>query len=234
VLSPCGGLEMSPSAMMERALELGIDIIAVTDHNSLANASVYREAAVERGLVFIYGVEVQTSEEVHVVVLFDDYGPAREFDELLYASLLPVDNDPEYFGDQVVVDIDENIIRFEKRALINSSTWSFEETFDMVSKFKGFAFPAHVNSSSYSVIRQLGFIPRHSSLCSVEITSGTDPAEVIKEYPFLKEYAILKNSDAHYLIDMGVGYTEFYIKEPTLSEVMLACQKSSGRSLRVS
>ena len=34
VLSPCGDLEMSPTAIVDRALSRGLDMIAISDHNT--------------------------------------------------------------------------------------------------------------------------------------------------------------------------------------------------------
>ncbi|HNX58188.1 MAG TPA: PHP domain-containing protein, partial [Spirochaetota bacterium] len=44
-LSPCGSLDMSPSRIVERAVESGLDVIALTDHNSALNCPALEEAA---------------------------------------------------------------------------------------------------------------------------------------------------------------------------------------------
>ncbi len=233
VLSPCAGLEMSPRAVMQAAQSQGIDIIAITDHNSCANSKVYAEAAKESGLAYIFGIEVQTAEEIHTVALFETAEQACSFSSKLYESLLPLDNDPEFFGDQVVIDAEENIKRFEKKALVNSSVWNLETTLDKISENGGFYFPAHVDVESYSLLGQLGFVPTAAKIDALGITAKCDVEAFLQANPDLKQYALIRNSDAHYLADIASGYSEFYLQEPTLTEIIMACRKQAGRKIKI-
>lgn len=232
VLSPCGSLEMSPQNVMKTAHEKGLDIIAITDHNSCANSRVYAETAAEFGLAYIYGIEVQTAEEIHVVALFDNADNACRFGQEVYDSLLPIDNDPDFFGDQVVIDSNDNIKEFLPKALINSSVWSLEETLERIISFEGFYFPAHVDVTSYSLLGQLGFIPSHTAINTVGVTANCDLIQLTEQYPFLQNMSFVRNSDAHYLKDIGSGYSEFYLQEPTLQEIIMACNKQNYRKIK--
>jgi len=232
VLSPCGDLEMSPKAVMKKASEMGIEIIAVTDHNSMANSCVYQRSAVQFGIHYIYGVEIQTAEEIHVIALFDNWEIARKFNKELFNSLLPIKNDPEYFGDQIVIDDEENIVRIINKALLNSSIWTFETVLKKIEAYGGFGFPAHVDAYTNSVISQLGFIPQNSKIIAVGITAHCDVEGLLKKYPYLKDYALIRNSDAHYLADIGSGTTDFYLEEPSLSEIILACKNEKKRKIK--
>ena len=117
VLSPCGGLEMSPADLISRLKEYKIEWFAITDHNSMANCPAYAAVAAKAGMAFSWGVEIQTSEEIHLLAYFDDHQKAQVFDNELYSSMLPLPNDPDFFGDQVVIDENENILRVEQLAL---------------------------------------------------------------------------------------------------------------------
>ena len=229
VLSPCGSLEMSPKSVMNYAKKEELDIIAITDHNSMANFSSYKSVADRYDITLLCGMEVQSSEEIHTIALFDDISKAKEFELLLYDSLLPIENDSDYFGDQVMIDEHENIIGFEKRALINSSIWSFDETLQKIFDYEGFAFPAHVDADTYSVIAQLGFIPENDNILAVGVTAKCILKDVIDSYPYLKKYALIKNSDAHYLKDIGSGFTHFFLKEPTIEQIKLACLEKQNK-----
>ncbi len=229
VLSPCGGLEMSPKNIMEKAQRAGISIIAVTDHNSMANCIVYEQKALEYKINYIYGVEIQTAEEIHLVALFDDKNEAMTFDKELYNVLLPIKNNPDYFGDQVVVNKDENIVRFEDKALINSITWTLDQTISRLRNYNTFVFPAHVDTEAFSIIGQLGFIPDNLNFDAFGITAQCDIDEFLSKYSYLKSLPLIRNSDAHYLNQIGAGYTRFYIEKPTLSEIRFACQKMGHR-----
>jgi hypothetical protein len=205
---------------MRKAREAGIEIIAITDHNSMANCRVYEKAAQEFDIVFIYGVEIQSAEDIHIVALFDDWNEAGKFNQKLYKSLLPLNNDTNYYGNQIVINENEKIVRVINKALVNSSIWTLETVIRNVNKHKGFAFPAHVNVKSHSIIGQLGFIPENLGILALGITANCDENQLVDQHPFLKDYALIKNSDAHCLQDIGSGFSEFYLKNPTLPEII--------------
>lgn len=229
VLSPCGGLEMSPSALVNRLQELGIEWFAITDHNSMANCPAYQAVALKAGLAFSWGVEIQTMEEIHLLAYFDDPTQAQAFDQELYNSLLPLANDPEFFGDQVIIDENENILRVESRALINSSTWDIATAVDQVKAFGGLAIPAHVDAEVNSIISQLGFLPAYPDFTILGITAGLRLAEYQSMHPEMAEKTFLRASDAHYLNDLRKDVCRLCVKEPKISEIELAALKLDGR-----
>lgn len=231
VLSPCGDLGMSPSKVAAAALKQNIDIIAITDHNSALNLATYKTVLEKAGIVLIPGIEIQTSEEIHLIALFDCIDSALAFGEKLYDSLLPLENDPDFFGDQVVIDAFENIIKFESRALINSSVWSFDETCKKLMDYDTIVYPAHVNATAFSVIGQLGFIPPDLNFSAVEITAKGNKKQILQQFPFLADYQIIRSSDSHYARDIGSGLTEFFLERPTFQEIKRAITQQDGRKL---
>ena len=233
VLSPCGDLQMSPNAVMKKAYKKNLDLIAITDHNSIDNCKVYHHVASKFGINLLYGIEIQTAEEIHVIALFDDFDTVAKFAKIIYDSLLPVANDPEFFGDQVVIDANENIVRFENKALINSSMLTLEEIAGIAEEHDAFIFPAHVDAASYSIIGQLGIIPDNLNFHACGITAKADPQNLITMYPQLANFTLIKNSDAHYLDDIGSGYTEFYLDSPSIDELKKACRNQFGRKVFV-
>ena len=64
-------MEMIPPLLVRRALDQGLGLIAVTDHNASGNCEAVIRAAAGTGLTVLPGMEVQTSEEVHVLCWFD-------------------------------------------------------------------------------------------------------------------------------------------------------------------
>ena len=93
-LSPCGSLDSSPANIVQAAIERGLDIIAIADHNSLLHCKITSEIAKKNGLHLIYGTEVNTSEEVHALALFGDETSADEFQKFLESNLTKIENDP--------------------------------------------------------------------------------------------------------------------------------------------
>lgn len=222
---------MSPFAVIERAKMLGLDIIAVTDHNSCKNCQAYYELGKEQGLVVICGVEIQTMEEIHVVALFANVEEAMKFDAELYEALLPIDNNPDFFGDQVIVDKDENIIGIEERALINSVIWDLETTVKKVKEFDSICFPAHVDAQTNSVISQLGFLPPNLEIDGIGITANCDIKSFLANNNYLEGLTVIRNSDAHYINDMGSGSCFARLEEATFAELRKAFSRQEGREI---
>jgi len=233
VLSPCGDLSMSPQTVMKKANEKELDLIAITDHNSMLNCTTYEQVAKQYGLNFLCGMEIQTAEEIHLVTLFDDFETGKEFGELIYISLLPVANDPEHFGDQVIIDEKNNIIKFEEKALINSSILPLDEIVKLANSYNAFVFPAHVDAESFSIISQLGLIPDYLEFDACGITAKGNRKDILAKFPQLKEYQLIRNSDAHYPDDIGSGATLFYLDVPTISELKKACRFEHGRKISI-
>lgn len=223
---------MSPSALIERLIECEIEWFAITDHNSMANCPAYEYAAKQAGLHFSWGVEIQTVEEIHLLAYFDDSEMAKAFDSELYLSLMAIENDPDFFGDQVVIDENESILKMEPRALINSSLWDLTTAVDVVQAFGGVAIPAHIDAGVNSIISQLGFLPAFPDFPVLGITAKLDLQRYLLENPQFAGKAFLRASDAHYLDDLSkASAAVIYAAEPRISEIVLAARGQAGRSI---
>ncbi|QEN04176.1 PHP domain-containing protein [Thiospirochaeta perfilievii] len=195
-LSPCGDLEMSPNAIAQEAKKRGLDVIALTDHNTALNTPAFMTACNKAGIFGIYGIEITSSEEAHVLALFKKPETAVEMGKLVYKSLLSGKNDPEKWGDQVYLDDDENIIgEVEKYLTGGASIYSISELLEMTLKRDGIFIPAHIDKPQFSIKSQLGFLP-DEEYSAIGLTK-LPPIMELKGKPFIT------NSDAHYLHNIG-------------------------------
>ena len=160
-LSPCANLEMSPSEIVTRAAAAGMDGIALTDHQSARNTPAIAECARRAGLKCLFGMEVQTAEEVHTVALFDTTEQALALTDWVYAAMPKRVNDPETFGDQPVVTWDDDIVEMEWRILAMGCRRTIPETADKVHELGGLYIAAHIDRPNFSVIGSLGAIPEN-------------------------------------------------------------------------
>lgn len=215
-LSPCGSLEMSPKAIVKKAHELELTLITISDHNQVENCKYLEELASEYNIKVLFGMEAQTIEEFHTLVLFDNYKNAYNMWLEFYNFLPDIENNPDLFGDQVVVDKNENIEKFEKKLLLNSANIDFDTLINMVKKNNGICIPAHVDAESYSIISQLGFVPDNPEIFALEVCHPEKLDEFLTYYPELKKYRFVTFSDAHYLKDMGKKYSILLMEEPTI------------------
>lgn len=232
-LSPCGSLEMSPTAIIKKASEAGLTLIAITDHNDVENCKYLKEIADEYNINVFYGMEAQTIEEFHTLILFDNYENAYKMWVEFFKLLPDISNNPDFFGDQVVVDKEENILKFEKKLLLNSANITFDSLVKMAKKYNGICIPSHVDASSYSIISQLGFIPDNDEIIALEIREPENLDNFLKLYPDLKKFNFVTFSDAHYLNDIGKKYSVLKMEKPTIDCLKKALKDSKNIKLCV-
>lgn len=198
-LSPCGDDDMTPGNIVGMAALKGLDVIAVTDHNSCRNCPTVLSLAQQYGVMAIPGMEINTSEEVHAVCLFPELEQAMAFDAYVYERLMKFPNREEIFGKQQICDENDICTGTEPFLLINSADISFDGLYELVESFGGVMFPAHVEKSANSLIANLGFVPPDSKFKTAEVKDLKKLHEVRKTNPYLETCRIVSNSDAHYL-----------------------------------
>lgn len=226
-LSPCASLEMSPAAIVRRARELALDVIAVTDHNSVENSFTAARLGDRIGLKVLFGMEAQTREDVHVLCLFEDRLQAERFNERVYALLPDRLNDPDLFGDQVVVDEHDNIVRQEKKLLLNALDIGISGLLELVMRHDGVAIPAHVEAPPFGLLVNLGVVPAELDGSPLEIACDSAQGDILRTFPGLSRHPLLRNSDAHYLRDIGRARTVFTSASPALPALLAAARSRS-------
>jgi 3',5'-nucleoside bisphosphate phosphatase len=230
VLSPCAGVEMIPPLIVQEALECGIRLIAVTDHNASANAEAVIEAAKGTKLIVLPGMELQTKEEVHLLCLFDTLEQLSEWQKTVDTLLPEVPNTVEFFGEQFVVDASGDFIRREERLLLNSVDIELEHAAQQVNALGGLAIPAHVDRKANGLIEILGLIP--PGFEALEISRHISPEAARQKFPQLRVYPLFQSGDVH-LLDSFLGTTEIEVDNPTISEIRMAIGGQEGRKLNV-
>lgn len=208
-LSPCGGLDMSPSAIVHRAKACGLNALALTDHNSARNSAAFQEVCRVSGIACLFGMEINTTEEVHVLCYFDDLDAVMELDRVIYEHLPPVLNDPLRFGDQVVVNAQEEIEGELEKYLISAVDITLADLIVRIHAMNGLVIPSHVDRDAFSLSSQLGFVPA-DDFDALEITRyyelQNDPLRIRDRFP------LVMNSDAHELDQLGAVFNSFELE----------------------
>lgn len=231
VLSPCGDLEMSPGNIIAKASEIGLDIIAVTDHNHTGHAPLARELGERMGIWVVYGAEINTREEVHCLTFFDTHEQLKAFQGELERNTKKIPNDNSLFGNQVIVDEEEQIVEVIKHSLYPGLRWSIEEAAEVVHKLGGLFVPAHVDRFMNGLYAQLGIFPADLEVDAVEISRRSSRQRAEKEYFELTEHTLIQNSDAHYINDIGRAGNLYLMKSRNFTELTLAFRGEEGRSV---
>jgi PHP family Zn ribbon phosphoesterase len=232
VLSACAEMEMLPEFILERAQELGLNLIAATDHNSAENAAAMMTAAKGTGITVLPGMEVQTREEVHLLCLFDTLEQVVDWQQVVYAHLPSLKNKEQVFGTQVVLDVDGEPVGTNDRLLATSVSLSVDQVVQRVRGLNGLCIPSHVDRPAYSLIANLGFIPPDLEIVGVEISHLVGPKEARARFPQLEHYSLVANGDAHRLKEMA-RRTTLKMAEPTVAEIALALAGEGDRGVWV-
>ena len=198
-LSPCGDDDMTPNNLINMSIIKGLDAVALTDHNACENVRAAAAVAGDK-IIFIPGMEVETSEEVHIVTLFPTADAAEEMQRILVDSSPFTPNRPEIFGSQYIMDENDEICGEIDRMLVTASGLDIYTVVAAAKDLGGIAYPAHIDRESYSVLSNLGFIPPDLDISAVEITEKSRAA---LEGEYSNRYNIITSSDAHYLWDIS-------------------------------
>jgi PHP family Zn ribbon phosphoesterase len=232
VLSPCGGLDMGAPDIVERALQVGIDIIAITDHNTSRNALAVMDAAEGTGLVVLPGLEVQSAEDIHAVTLFESFGHALDFEAWLRKGFPEVLNRPELFGPQILIDSQNRILGEEPLLLVQGARWGIDEIVRESRRREAICFLSHVDREAFSYPAILGPIPPDYPVEAIELTCRATREKAVSFKEAFPGKAVLRNSDAHSLEQMDKRCTTLIRAEGAgFSELKLALMGVGGRGI---
>lgn len=231
VLSPCAAVEMTPRHIVRQAVELGIDLLAITDHNACDNVATAMAVAQGTGLVIIPGMEVETKEEAHVLTLFETLPQLLEWEAYVATRRSGRKNDEQKFGAQFIVDAEDNLLAIKEDMLLGSINAELDEVVQTVAALGGITIASHVDRPIYSVLSQLGFIPADIELAAVEVSRLT-PVDQAARLPGIGGFPVITSSDAHTMDDFFRGpRTLFLLERPSLSEIRLALAGSQNRRI---
>ena len=218
-LSPCAENEMTPNNICNMALIKGLELIAVTDHNSVRQLPAFGECAQKAGIKCLYGAELQTSEEVHVLALFKQLEDALKLQPWIDERMPGIKNNIEFFGDQWVCNSEDEFVEQEERLLLVSLNATLEETIEEIHSLGGRAILAHVLDRENSIMNQLGFIPEGLKYDGLEIKKLEEIPRVLARNPWINEEETvwLTDSDSHRLID--IAEAEHYMTSATFNRL---------------
>jgi len=227
-LSPCGDSQMTPANIAGMAYLAGLDIAAIADHNTAKHCRVFAAWALRYGILPIPAMELNTREDAHILCLFPDLEAAEDFDIFVHDRLPGILNRPDFFGEQCLLDEDDQIIGHEELLLTAGTDISVYEVADLMDRRGGIAIPAHVDRSANSVPSQLGFVTDDMRFCIAEVTRSGDTKSLSSHNPALAGKPFITNSDAHYLHDIRDKEYAIEVAEKTVQSVIDSLRKGIG------
>ena len=230
-LSPCAEFDMYPRALIDKCISEKLDMIAICDHNASENVKYVLQLAEGKPLTVLPGMEVTSREEVHLLALFDRLDLLLQLQTVVYHHL-PGQNDENLFGCQVIVNERDEVEGMNQRLLIGATQLSLQEIIDQIHALGGLAIACHIDRDSYSVISQLGFVDEGFPFDALEISHSTGIKRGRLRFPELSAQPFIESSDAHFIRDIGQGFTEIFLEAGTVSELKMAFEKMRGRHIR--
>ena len=224
-LSPCGDNDSTPGNIVGMAVVKNLDVIALTDHNTCKNCKAAMAIGREYGITVIPGMELTTSEEVHVLCLFHTLEDAMGFDAFVEPRILQIPNDPKAFGDQFICDENDEVVGSFSTLLISATDISFDKVDDALKPFNGVMIPAHIDKNSFSLISNLGFVPPDTDFKCFELADMKNLHKLQESNPYLRKCNVITDSDAHYIDRINEAVNTLYAKSNTIDDVLNALVK---------
>ena len=201
-LSPCADNDMTPNNIAAVATLVGINVMALTDHNTSKNCPAFFSAAKKNGIIPIAGMELTTAEDIHIVCLFETLEEAMRFDGFVDEHRIKIKNKTEIFGEQLILDENDVQIGIDEYLLSNATDIPVDDVKKIVDGFNGISYPAHIDREANGIIATLGTFPEECGFDIAEFYDETKTDEYLKKYQSLNDKKILLSSDAHYIWDI--------------------------------
>ncbi len=176
------GIGYVPPSLVAQAIAMNLDVIAVCDHNSSENIAYVQKAAKGQTITVLPGMEITSSEEVHLLALFDSLELLTDLQDVIYTHLAGV-NDEDLFGCQAIVNERDEVEGFNDHLLIGATDLPLKSLIDAIHERNGLAIASHIDRESFSVISRLGFIAEDMNFDALEISARMGMEEARRRFP---------------------------------------------------
>ncbi|MBQ8763403.1 MAG: PHP domain-containing protein [Clostridia bacterium] len=216
-LSPCGDDDMTPNNIAGMGVVAKLDIMALTDHNTCRNCPAFFKTAEANGIIPVAGMELTTAEDIHLVCLFEKIEDAMKFDEAVNKQRIPFKNRVDIFGEQMVMNENDEVIGIEENLLSNATMITVDDAPKLVEEHGGICYPAHIDREANGIVATLGIFPDMPYFPCYELHDGDKKDEYLGRFPILSDKPCVVSSDAHYLWDINgrLNCFELEVEEET-------------------
>lgn len=190
---------MTPNNIAGIAALAGLQIAALTDHNSCKNCPAFFAACRRYGIVPIAGMELTTAEDIHLICLFESPEAAMEFDHALSSHRILIRNRTDIFGEQLILDENDELIGTEEYLLSNATALSIEAAVALARAYEAVVYPAHIDREGNGILAVLGMLPTKPWFSAVEFHDPKQITSIQKTHPDIIDKKIVICSDAHYM-----------------------------------
>lgn len=214
-LSACANELMTPNNILNMCLLKDLNLIAVTDHNSLQQQRVLAEIAKSYDFLLIFGVELTINEGYHILVYFESLEKANYFNDFINSLLNKTILLPNPFSQVVFNEFDEEVflIYYNINQNININ---LNDLIAHIRILGGIIILAHIDRESSGILK-FNIDLSKLDFDGFEVDDSNNLANIYLKYPKLLNYKILHNSDSH---DLRTINEDIYLE---LSELSFNC-----------
>ena len=220
-LSPCADDDMTPNNIARMAALKGLNLLALTDHNSCKNCPAFFDACKRQGIVPVAGMELSTAEDIHLVCLFEALDQAMKFDEVIEPHLLPIQNRKEIFGNQLILNGDDEPMGEESTLLISATDLWIDDAISLARSFGAHIRPAHIDRESNGIVSILGDIPSEYGFDCLEFNDPANIPDYQSRFSWMADATVLVCSDAHHLWDINEADHQLMLDDEPYSSALV-------------
>ncbi|HER24190.1 MAG TPA: hypothetical protein ENO17_03955 [Candidatus Atribacteria bacterium] len=199
---------MSPQLILEQAIQKELNLISITDHNTIQHSILACKLSENRSIRVIPGVELTSREEVHLLAYFPDVDAILKMGKEIKSYLPGKKNNAKIFGNQLYYDLKGEIIGIDDTLRQVALNIGLDNLVDLVHSLKGAAIPAHIDKDRFSLLSQLGFLDPEADYDAVEVSKFKWRKEKFYLGSVLSGFPIIAGSDSHGIEDIGLFYME--------------------------
>ena len=158
-LSPCGDMDMTPCNIAGMSHLNELELVALTDHNTVDNCPAFFAACAEYGIVPVAGMELTTAEDIHLLCVFETLERAMAFGEAVRPHRMRIKNRVDVFGEQPILNERDEKIGEDPFFLPAATDLDLSAAAELVESLGGVCWPAHIDRDANGLLGVLGAFP---------------------------------------------------------------------------
>ena len=199
---------MSPRLILEQAVQKELNLISITDHNTVQHSILACKLSEDMPIRVIPGVELTSREEVHLLAYFSNIEALLKMEKEIDNSLPGKKNKSRIFGNQLYYNLKGEIIGIDDALRQVALNIGLDNLVDFVHSIEGIAIPAHIDKDRFSLLSQLGFLDGEADYDAVEISKFKWRKRKFQLGDTSDGFPVIAGSDSHRVEDIGLFFME--------------------------
>ena len=199
---------MSPQLILEQAVQKELNLISITDHNTVHHSILACKLSEDMPIRVIPGVELTSREEVHLLAYFSNIEALLKMQKEIDKYLPGKKNNSRVFGNQLYYDLKGEIIGIDDALRQAALDIGLDNLIDFIHSIEGIAVPAHIDKDRFSLLSQLGFLDQEADYDAVEASKFKWRKDKFQLGNIWDGFPVIAGSDSHGVEDIGLFFME--------------------------